>query len=325
MSYLDVFSIRSEEEFNACAVGLFKYQYENNYVYHQFCRLTSFTGTDIPHYTKINFLPIELFKSNAIYCGNSAGNHIFTSSGTTGQTPSKHYVKDLGLYEISFLKGFEFFYGNPSDYCFLFLLPSYLEREGSSLVYMAKILIEKSNNPSSGFYLNNYLELKEKLIQQKNKREKTILFGVTYALLDLCESDIQLDENFIVIETGGMKGRRKEMIKDELHEVLKKKLRIKHVHSEYGMTELLSQAYSKSDGVFECPPWMRVIIRDPYSPGEFLPFGKTGAINIIDLANQDSCAFIATQDLGRIVGPGKFEVLGRMNDAELRGCNLMVD
>ena len=317
--------IKTESDFLDVSIQNFKYQFNNNLVFRNYCKLVGYKEEITASLQEIKFLPVELFKSNKIYCGVSDEEKIFTSSGTTGQINSKHYVKNISTYEKSFLKCFELFYGKPEDYCFLFLLPSYLERSGSSLVYMANYLIENSKNPSSGFFLNNYDELKLQLIEQKRKKEKTMLFGVTYALLDLCEMEIPLDENFIVMETGGMKGKRKEMIKEELHQILKEKFRVSKIHSEYGMTELLSQAYSKGDGIFECPPWMRIIIRDPYNPMEFLPEGKSGAINIIDLANIDSCSFLATQDLGRSLGNGKFEVLGRMNNAELRGCNLMID
>jgi phenylacetate-coenzyme A ligase PaaK-like adenylate-forming protein len=322
---LNFTEIKTESDFLDFTIKNFKYQFNNNLLFRNYCKLVGYKEEIIESLQEIKFLPVELFKSNKVYCGVSDEEKIFTSSGTTGQINSKHYVKNISIYEKSFLKCFELFYGKPEDYCFLFLLPSYLERSGSSLVYMANCLIENSKNPSSGFFLNNYDELKLQLIEQKRKKEKTMLFGVTYALLDLCEMEIPLDENFIVMETGGMKGKRKEMIKEELHQILKEKFRVSKIHSEYGMTELLSQAYSEGDGIFECPPWMRIIIRDPYNPMEFLPEGKSGAINIIDLANIDSCSFLATQDLGRSLGNGKFEVLGRMNNAELRGCNLMID
>jgi phenylacetate-coenzyme A ligase PaaK-like adenylate-forming protein len=322
---LHFLNIKTESDFNELALENFKFQFNNNPVFQNYCKLLGQNEVIIESIDKIKFLPVELFKSNPVYCGIPDSNHLFTSSGTTGQINSKHYVKDIKIYEKSFLKCFKMFYGEPIDYCFLFLLPAYLERSGSSLVYMAKSLIEQSKNPSSGFYLHNYEELKLKLIEQKRKKEKTMLFGVTYALLDLCEMDIELDDNFVVMETGGMKGRRKEMIKEELHQILKEKFQVSKIHSEYGMTELLSQAYSKGDGIFECPPWMKILIRDPYTPSEYLPEGRTGAINIIDLANLHSCSFIATQDLGKSLGDGKFEILGRMNDAELRGCNLMLD
>ena len=320
-----IFQIKNDDDFKTVAFNQLRYQFENNLILNKYYDALNFKIESISELNEIRFLPIELFKSNEIVCGANNATHIFSSSGTTGQITSKHFVKDIAIYEKSFLKCFEMFYGKPEAYCFLFLLPSYLERTGSSLVYMAEYLVKRSANKSSGFYLSNYQDLKIKILEQKNKGEKTILFGVTYALLDLCEFDLSLDENFIVIETGGMKGKRKEVTKQELHSVLKEKLKINTVHSEYGMTELLSQAYSKGDGIFQCPPWMKILIRDPYSPNEYLPQGKVGAINVIDLANLHSCSFIATQDLGRDLGEGKFEILGRMNDAELRGCNLMID
>jgi phenylacetate-coenzyme A ligase PaaK-like adenylate-forming protein len=320
-----IFQIMEDADFKKIAINQLRYQYENNLILNRYYNALNIKIECISELNEIRFLPIELFKSNEIICGKPEVKHVFSSSGTTGQITSKHFVKDISMYEKSFFKCFEMFYGRPEAYCFLFLLPSYLERAGSSLVYMAENLVKKSGNNSSGFYLNNYEELKNKILEQNYKGEKTILFGVTYALLDLCELDIALDENFIVIETGGMKGKRKEITKQELHNILKEKLKINAVHSEYGMTELLSQAYSKRDGIFKCPPWMKILIRDPYSPNEYFPQGRVGAINVIDLANLYSCSFIATQDLGRDLGDGKFEILGRMNDAELRGCNLMID
>ena len=320
-----IFSLLNEAEFDEIALKIFQHQIHHNKVYKNYFGLLKINPDTIVSIDQIRFLPIELFKSNEVVCEHDSIDYIFTSSGTTSEISSRHFVKDISLYEESFLKCFELFYGNPEQYCFLFLLPSYLEREGSSLIYMAQTLINKSGDASSGFYLNNYNDLIAKIKEQKKKKEKTVLFGVTYALLDLAAMDVALDENFIVFETGGMKGRRKEMVKSELHELLKKKLHVTSIHSEYGMTELLSQAYSKSDGIFKCPPWMKILIRDPYSPYENLPKGRAGAINVIDLANFHSCSFIETQDLGRDLGNGTFELLGRMNEAQLRGCNLMIE
>jgi phenylacetate-coenzyme A ligase PaaK-like adenylate-forming protein len=322
-----IFRINSEKEFNKIALEVFHFQQAGNEVYRRYCNLMHINPYDIQHYAAIPFLPIELFKSADVYVGNQKPQLVFASSGTTGQTTARHSIKDLTIYEKSFLNAFELFYGKPEDYCFLFLLPSYLERNDSSLVYMAQKLIDLTVENGSGFYLNNLEELKEKLLERKNNPGKKIvfLFGVTYALLDLAEKNIELNENFIVMETGGMKGKRKELLKEEVHAILKEKFSISKIHSEYGMTELLSQAYSKGDGIFEAPPWMKILIRDPYDPAHLLPVNKTGGINVIDLANIYSCSFIATQDIGMKLSENTFQVSGRLNDADLRGCNLMVE
>jgi hypothetical protein len=239
-------------------------------------------------------------------------------------TTSRHLVTDVTLYEQSFRKAFSQFYGNIEDYAVLALLPSYLEREGSSLIYMAEDLIQGSNNPHSGFYLHNYDELIEKLVSLDAEGQNVLLIGVTYALLDLIEKQSFNLKNTIVMETGGMKGRRREMIREELHEVLCKGFGVSEIHSEYGMTELLSQAYSLGDGIFECPPWMDILVRDTEDALAYIDHGKTGGINVIDLANINSCSFIATQDLGKKYPNHSFEVLGRFDNSDIRGCNLMV-
>jgi phenylacetate-coenzyme A ligase PaaK-like adenylate-forming protein len=321
-----LFTISNEKAFNDIALQTFHFQYSGNEVYRQFCGLMKTNVSEVDHFSKIPFLPIEIFKSKKVFTHTNEINNpqVFTSSGTTGQIVSKHIVSDVTIYEESFLKAFEIFYGSPKDYCILALLPSYLERKGSSLVYMFQKLIEQSKENGSGFYLHNLEELKEKISTLKKSGQRTILLGVTYALLDLAEMNVPLNENFIVMETGGMKGKRKELLKEELHSILKEKFSVSSIHSEYGMTELLSQAYSKGNGIFECPPWMKVLVRDPYDPPQLLPENKTGAINVIDLANINSCSFIATSDLGKVYDNNRFEILGRMDDAELRGCNLMV-
>ncbi|MGB7393621.1 MAG: acyl transferase, partial [Pricia sp.] len=249
---------------------------------------------------------------------------VFTSSGTTGSLTSRHYVKDIGVYEKSFRKAFFHFYGSISEYCVLALLPSYLEREGSSLIYMVDDLIQKSGHPESGFYLNDLKGLKNQLVQLEASGTKTLLIGVSFALLDLAETYPLKLQNTIIMETGGMKGRRRELIRDELHHILKSAFGVDRIHSEYGMTELLSQAYSKGNGHFETPPWMKILIRDTEDPLTYQPIGKTGGINVIDLANRNSCAFIATQDLGKMHPNGSFEILGRFDHSDVRGCNLMV-
>ncbi len=277
----------------------------------------------------IPFLPIEFFKSHQLISGEAPVQEIFTSSGTTGMVQSKHYVTDLKIYEESYRKAFELFYGNIDDYCILALLPSYLERDGSSLIYMADDLIKQSKHPDSGFYLNNYEELLVKLEQLEQRQQKTILLGVTYSLLDIAEMYTASKnkkglQHTIIMETGGMKGKRREMIREELHQVLCSSFGVKLIHSEYGMTELLSQAYSTGEGKFNCPPWMRILIRDANDPFTFLSHQQTGGINIIDLANINSCSFIASQDLGKTFDDGSFEILGRFDASDVRGCNLLV-
>lgn len=320
-----VFNIVSEKDFEKEALELFRFQAAHNLVYQQWLLSLRIKPEKISTIQAIPFLPIELFKSQLIVCGQlNSDATCFTSSATTSQTPSKHYVNDVSIYERSFLKGFELFYGSVNQYCILALLPNYLQRQGSSLVYMMDDLIKRSKHAQSGFYLDNLHELKNKIEVLKKGHQKVLLIGVTYALLDLCELDIELNDNFIVMETGGMKGRRKEMIKEELHEVLKKGLGVKNIHSEYGMTELLSQAYSKGDGIFETPAWMKFLIRDIDDPFQIQQQGKTGGINVIDLANVNSCCFIATQDLGKLNDKNQLEIIGRFDHSDVRGCNLMV-
>jgi hypothetical protein len=269
-------------------------------------------------------MPIEFFKSHTVVSNNDAIQVTFTSSGTTGIITSRHPVTNASWYEASFRKAFELFYGDIRNYTVLALLPSYLEREGSSLIYMAEDLIKQSNNLDSGFFLYNHDELYHQLKKQQADKKPTLLIGVTFALLDFVE---QYQINFpelIVMETGGMKGKRKEMIREELHEQLCKGFGVDAIHSEYGMTELLSQAYSKGSGIFNCPPWMSIITRDTNDPVTLIKDDKAGGINIIDLANINSCSFLATQDLGKVYADGSFEVLGRFDNADIRGCNLLI-
>lgn len=314
-----------EVVFNDLALNVFNYQLQNNRIYNQYVLSLKINPQSITHYSQIPFLPIEFFKTQQVVCGNNHANSMcFSSSGTTGQITSKHVVNDIKIYEYAFTKGFELFYGEPSDYCILALLPNYLERTGSSLVYMFDKLIQASHHPLSGFYLNNLNDLIKTIEILKEKKQKTILLGVTYALLDLANEDIKLNDNFVVMETGGMKGKRREMLKEELHHVLKNKLNVSAIHSEYGMTELLSQAYSKYDGFFTCSPWMKVLIRDVNDPFSYVKAGKSGGINVIDLANIHSCSFIETKDLGRVDYRSRFEVLGRFDNSDIRGCNLMI-
>lgn len=317
-----IFNISSHNEFNKLAIDIFNYQYQNNTVYQNFCKLLNVNPSEITEIEKIPFLPIEFFKTQQVICGDNKYEQVFLSSGTTGENQSKHYVKDVSVYEQSFIKGFEQFYGNISDYCFLALLPSYMEREGSSLIYMTEYLIKHSNHPLSGFYLNNYNELIETI--KKLNSQKTLLIGVSFALLDLAEKHHLDLSDIIIMETGGMKGRRKELTRTELHNIYTNSFNVQHIHSEYGMTELLSQAYSKGEGIFTTPPWMKILVRDPNDPFSLLEHNQTGGINVIDLANYNSCSFIATQDLGKTFDENKFEVLGRFDNSDLRGCNLLI-
>ncbi|WBL22095.1 LuxE/PaaK family acyltransferase [Zunongwangia sp. HRR-M8] len=319
-----IFDIQSKTDFKKISLEIFEFQYKNNKTYQDFCNHLHKTPNNVQQLEDIPFLPIEFFKSHRILSENKPIEITFTSSGTTGNKTSKHLVTDLDIYEQSFEKAFQQFYGAAEDITILALLPSYLEREGSSLIYMAEHLIQKSQKKESGFYLHNLEELKYKLIELDKKGEKTLLIGVSFALLDLVENHQFELKNTIVMETGGMKGRRKEMIREELHTILAKGFGVSSIHSEYGMTELLSQAYSKGNGVFECPPWMDLIIRDPEDALTTVKSGKTGGINVIDLANINSCSFIATQDLGKINKDGTIEILGRFDNSDIRGCNLMV-
>lgn len=320
-----IFNIASETDFNTSALAVFHYQYRHNEVYGKYVKSLKREVDAIQHYTEIPFLPIEFFRSHVVSCKPVNDQTIrFSSSGTTGQITSSHYVYDTSVYEKSFLKGFDLYYGDPRQYCILALLPNYLERSGSSLVYMFNDLIAKSQHPLSGFYLHNTDELISTLSTLKQSGQQTILLGVTYALLDLADKGVQLPEHIMVMETGGMKGKRKEMIKEEVHAELKEKFGISTIHSEYGMTELLSQAYSKKDGLFECPPWMRVLIRDSNDPFRYMDQGRAGGINVVDLANLYSCSFIETKDLGKIYPDSTFEILGRFDNSDIRGCNLMI-
>lgn len=319
-----IFNIKSTSDFNTMALDVFKFQFKNNRIYRSFCDLLYKHPSEVKTIEDIPFLPIQFFKSHRIVSSTLDSEIIFSSSGTTGSITSKHHVVDSNLYKKSYLKGFEYFYNNIEDYAILALLPSYLEREGSSLIYMVDDLIQKSKHPKSGFYLDNLEALNKTILELENAQQKTLLIGVSFALLDLVESFNFDLKHTTIMETGGMKGRRKELIREELHHILNEGFGTKHIHSEYGMTELLSQAYSKGNGVFKTPPWMQVLIRDTEDPLTVLPKGKTGGLNVIDLANINSCAFIATQDLGKLHQDNTFEVLGRFDNSDIRGCNLMV-
>ncbi|MGI4805155.1 MAG: hypothetical protein ACRYFL_10315, partial [Janthinobacterium lividum] len=319
-----IFSIVNEVQFLENALQIFWFQADNCAVYKTYLSHLKIDPSEIKSLEAIPFLPIEFFRTHAVTSQNQNPEVTFSSSGTTGITTSQHLVTDVSWYKNSFKKGFELFYGDIKNYAFLALLPSYLERAGSSLIYMVKNLIAETETSNSGFYLYNDEELYQKLTQLQQQNQPTVLIGVTFALLDFIEK-YQLDfPELILMETGGMKGRRKEMIREELHQTLCNGFGVPAIHSEYGMTELLSQAYSLGEGLFYCVPWMKVLIRDTNDPFTLLPNGKTGGINVIDLANINSCSFIATQDLGKIHTNGMFEVLGRFDFSDIRGCNLLI-
>jgi len=320
----NIFTELSSIDFKNLALKTFQYQAQNNSVYKKYISLLNIQPTEITKIEQIPYLPIQFFKSHRIVANTNPVEQTFLSSGTTGMSQSKHLVTDLTLYIESYLKGFDYFYGDIKEFVVLALLPSYLERKGSSLVYMVEDLIKKSNQKESGFYLDNLDELAELLLKLEAQNKKVLLIGVSFALLDLIEKYQFRLKNTIVMETGGMKGKRKEMIREELHAVLKSGFGIDQIHSEYGMTELLSQGYSKGHGIFNCPPWMKIIIRDTEDPFAFLSNGKTGGINVIDLANRNSCSFIATQDLGKVYDDGSYEILGRFDNSDIRGCNLLI-
>ncbi|APQ17002.1 LuxE/PaaK family acyltransferase [Maribacter hydrothermalis] len=319
-----IFDIKTEREFLSHALRIFNFQYNNNSVYQSFCNHLNVEPKKVKTLEQIPFLPIEFFKSKNVVSTNQKAEIIFTSSGTTGSETSKHYVTDLSLYEESYLNAFIHFYGPVADYCIIALLPSYLERTGSSLIYMAQDLITKSKHPNSGFFLNEYDKLYQLLIELQKSKTKILIIGVSFALLEFTEQYQLSLKNTVVMETGGMKGRRKEIVRQELHQLLTNGFGVSEIHSEYGMTELLSQAYSKGNGVFNCPAWMKILVRDTEDPLTYLNTGKSGGINVIDLANINSCSFIATQDLGKIYEDGSFEIIGRFDNSDIRGCNLMV-
>ena len=320
----NIFNIQTQEEFKQVALNVFKHQFKNNKVYRSFCDLLYIHPSNITKVEEIPFLPIQFFKSRKILSSLEEVQETFTSSGTTGSITSKHFVTDINLYKESYLNGFSHFYGNIEDYVVLALLPNYLEREGSSLVFMVDDLIQKSKNSESGFYLNNIEELAKKLTELDKKGQKVLLIGVSFALLDLIETAQFNLKNTIIMETGGMKGRRKELVREELHQILQNGFGVSEIHSEYGMTELLSQGYSDGNGVFKTPPWMKILTRDTEDALTIQQIGKTGGINVIDLANYNSCSFIATQDLGKVHKNGTFEIIGRFDNSDIRGCNLMV-
>lgn len=305
-------------------MAVFQHQAVNCEVYKSFLYHLKVDPAYVNTTEEIPFLPISFFKSHDVLSAKSAVEVVFFSSGTTGQVQSRHLVTDVTMYEKSFNKAYGLFYGDVQDSCILALLPSYQERDGSSLIYMVDALIEQNGHMQSGYFLNNNEGLYQTLMSLKQQKQKTILIGVTYALLDFIEVYQLNFPELIIMETGGMKGKRKEMVREELHSILTGGFGVEAIHSEYGMTELLSQAYSYGEGIFNAPPWMKIVLRDTNDPLSLLKNKQTGGINVIDLANINSCSFIATQDLGKVYPDGSFEVLGRFDNADIRGCNLLV-
>jgi len=318
---LNQYKIKTHRDFEKLAIKMFNNQYENNLVYNKYCNLLEISPPKIKKLIKIPFLPIQFFKSHKVISNKKKHKLIFESSGTSGKK-SRHFVTSTALYEKSFRDSFQKFYGNPRDYVILALLPSYQEKKNSSLVYMVNDFIKSSNYDESKFYMHHYESLYNVLNKLKNNGTKTILFGISYALIDFLERFKIEMKNLIIIETGGMKGLKKEIPRDQLHLILKKGFGSENIHSEYGMTELFSQSYSIKNGIFKNPSWMKVFIRDITNPLSVKRYGK-GAINIIDLANENSCSFLATDDIGKVNPNGSFEILGRLRESEVRGCNLM--
>lgn len=320
----EIFNIKNSEQFNSVCIKIFKFQYTGNFIYKRYVDELKIEVSDISTYKQIPFLPIEFFKTHKVITGTRAVQKIFSSSGTTSLNTSTHYICDTSLYEKSFIKTFTEFYGSAKNYTILALLPSYLERNDSSLVYMVKKIMDLSKKKDNGFYLYNFKDLYEKLTELELAEKKVLLTGVSFALIDFFKTYKLKLKNTTIIETGGMKGRKEEITREELHTIIKEGSGVKNIHSEYGMTELLSQAYSKGNDLYKTPPWMKILIRDTNDPFSYLKAGKTGGINIIDLANIYSCSFIETKDLGKIHPGESFEILGRFDQSDIRGCNLMV-
>ena len=318
-----IFNISSDKQFDNIALGIFHFQYLNNPIYKRWVDGLNIQSQNVSKTSEIPFLPIQFFKSHEILSTIVKTQAVFKSSGTGFSGNSYHYISDLKLYEESFTRNFHAVYGDPQKYHILALLPSYLERKDSSLIYMMDCLIKNTSDPHSGFYLNNIEALNDKLLFLKDSPKKTILWGVSYALLDFCEQYSFTSNRLIVVETGGMKGKRAEISRSQLHKILCESFEVEAICSEYGMTELLSQAYSLKNGVFHTPPWMKISIRDPHDPFSYMNFNRNGVINIIDLANIYSCSFIATDDIGLLHKDGGFEVLGRSDNSDIRGCNLL--
>lgn len=325
ISSADLLNIPDENYFEKQALQVFHYQYKHNKLYKSYVDLLKIKIMDIQQLEQIPFMPISFFKTHFMQTGQWKEQVIFRSSGTAGAQKSQHLIKDIVLYQQGVEKSFNQFYGDFNDFAILALLPSYVEREDSSLVYMVNHWMRKSNHPANAFYLNDLEKLKQQLLRLKEQEQKVILMGVSFALLDFAEQN-QLDlSNAIIIETGGMKGKREELTREQLHQILREKLSPKSIHSEYGMTELLSQAYAQDGFSFQPSPWMKILIRQPDDPFGYHKNGQSGAINIIDLLNVHSCSFIATDDIGKRHSNGNFEVLGRLDQSDIRGCNLMIE
>lgn len=318
----ELFSL-SETGFLTRALELFRFQYAENALYRQYTQTLGIDPDSVRTLEAIPFLPVSFFKTHTVRTTDFQPGTVFESSGTTGMVSSRHVVKDLDLYRRSFTAAFQRFYGPVSEWCIIGLLPAYLERSNSSLVLMVDELVKASGHPDSGFYLYEHEVLYQRLSNLERTRQKTLLIGVTFALLDFAEQYPMNLQHTVIMETGGMKGRRKEITRAELHEYLTQRLGVKTIHAEYGMTELLSQAYSSGNGLFSCPPWMKILVRKEDDPLDVTTEGE-GIINVIDLANIWSCAFIATEDVGRIYPNGSFEVSGRVDNSDIRGCSLLV-
>lgn len=316
--------IKSQSDFNTTAIEVFYFQYENNLIYHQWIDNIGVNPKDVTLIEQIPFVPISLFKSKDVKSFKEKEEIIFTSSGTTGNLTSRHFVRNISMYKEAYNRAFKYFYGDIKEFTVLALLPSYIERKGSSLIFMAEDLIRQSNDSRSGFYLYNYEDLYKLLKKLQTEKSRVLLLGVSFALLEFAEK-FKLDfPELIVMETGGMKGKKKELLRQELHQKLKSSFGVEQIHSEYGMTELMSQAYSKGNGIFQCPPWMNILIRETNDPFKIITNGKAGGINIIDLYNLYSCSFISSQDLGLLKSQNQFEIIGRFDNSDIRGCNLLV-
>jgi phenylacetate-coenzyme A ligase PaaK-like adenylate-forming protein len=321
-----IFKIKNAEEFDQTALEVFRYQSDHNAVYKSFINALGKEPGAVKSVREIPFLPVEFFKIHQVLTGTGIPQTVFESSGTTGSSTSRHYISDPAIYDMSILTGFRRFFGDPEDFFIAAMLPSYAERENSSLIYMMNLLISASGFPDSGFYNNDPLKLIRTLEKVRKDGRKVIFLGVSFALLDLAEKHSPDLSGLIVIETGGMKGRRKEITRQELHSALKTGFNVDTIHSEYGMTELLSQAWSKGEGIFYSPPWMKIYIRDPLDPLTlFDEPGRSGGINIIDLANINSCSFLSVSDIGKLHDDGSFEILGRFDNTDIRGCNLLME
>ncbi|MGA3015314.1 MAG: acyltransferase [Bacteroidales bacterium] len=320
-----IFGELDENTFNVLALDIFQHQYQGNSIFRRYVDSLNIVPQTLEHYLQVPFLPVSFFKTQSVVSGNSIPEKVFLSSGTTGTERSRHKILNLAVYDESLIRGFEGFYGPLEDYTVFALTPTPQQNPDSSLIYMISRWIMKSKSKDSGFYLDR-MELLANLLQRhESSHERALLIGLSYALLDFAGKFPLKLTSTIIMETGGMKGKRKEMVREELHANLSERFRCRQIHSEYGMTELLSQAYAREKGYFRTPPWMKVLIRDTNDPLSFIPDGKTGGINVIDLANFNSCSFLALQDLGRINSDGTFEVLGRYDFSDLRGCNLMID